>query len=770
MTEYMISYLPGLFWGIVGCCLGSFLDLWAQRIRREESIFRPRSHCDSCGAVLGPLELIPLVSWLAQKGRCRHCGAELSSSLFWRESACGALFVLVARMPGSPAVLAVRLLCLSLMLVVSWLDMDELQLYEDFFPPLGLLFLILHGLTDGDFLGPVAGAAILWALLALIHWQVPEGMGAGDPKLAAVMGLWLGPVLGLRSFFLAMGMAFLSVAFLGFKTHSRWQEHMAMQVPLAPFFFGAGLLLRSRALLGPVDTGGMPELFCFLGILELDRTKGRYWLSRAGEWIRRHLAPWPGHLLAVQAGARTVTLVQVQRKKGGWEVERFLELAWPERIRRAFSRDQGEEVALWLQEVCAKRGLTASSVLWTLSPDLMEFRNLLLPGLSRKEQAEAASWEILQQIEYPPGTFALGVEAGPETGEDILAAAVPLALLETGETIARQMDWELLRQEAAPAAWGRWMEQEPAAFLLVRDLDRIQGAWYGYGRLLALRNLPLADGEEAMPEETAGLLWDKLPAGIRERFQTGPTGLYLAGGTEEEQQAWKEFFQQQWDCPVRLLEGKAQFQWAPYYTEKQPSGLTSGLCGALGAVLSEGRPSAFCFASGGERGRWLSGISWLDLGKKMAAGTLALLLWGLGARFLCLREETRCREHLRQAAGWESLWTEQQERRKLLVRQEKETRERMKQQVSWGRFLTLLGNQVPSDCWLTRVEQQKEGRTLVLEGRSLKRDGALALVSRLRKQPELAQVKLERMEQEERESDLTGFSLRIRLKGEKAHG
>ena len=260
----------------------------------------------------------------------------------------------------------------------------------------------------------------------------------------------------------------------------------------------------------------------------------------------------------------------------------------------------------------------------------MEFRNLLLPGLSRKEQAEAASWEILQQIEYPPGTFALGVEAGPETGEDILAAAVPLALLETGETIARQMDWELLRQEAAPAAWGRWMEQEPAAFLLVRDLDRIQGAWYGYGRLLALRNLPLADGEEAMPEETAGLLWDKLPAGIRERFQTGLTGLYLAGGTEEEQQAWKEFFQQQWDCPVRLLEGKAQFQWAPYYTEKQPSGLTSGLCGALGAVLSEGRPSAFCFASGGERGRWLSGISWLDLGKKMAAGTLALLLWGLG--------------------------------------------------------------------------------------------------------------------------------------------
>ena len=104
------------------------------------------------------------------------------------------------------------------------------------------------------------------------------------------------------------------------------------------------------------------------------------------------------------------------------------------------------------------------------------------------------------------------------------------------------------------------------------------------------------------------------------------------------------------------------------------------------------------------------------------------------------------------------------------TRQQKEKKQRIRQQVNWGDFLTLLGNQVPSDCWLTRVEQQKEGKVLHLEGRSLKRNGALQLVKRLQQRPEVIQVKLDRLEQEERESDLTGFALQIRLKEEETHG
>ena len=405
-----------------------------------------------------------------------------------------------------------------------------------------------------------------------------------------------------------------------------------MQVPLAPFFFGAGLLLRSRALLGPWIQAGCRN--CSASWESWNWTGQRAGTGCPGPgsgsdgiWLPGPGICWPSR--PAQDGDPGPGTKEERRLGSGAVPGTGLAGTDPPGFFPGPGRRSGPVAPGGLCQTGADRFLRAVDP----EPDLMEFRNLLLPGLSRKEQAEAASWEILQQIEYPPGTFALGVEAGPETGEDILLPPSPWLFWKlekplpgkwTGSCSARKQ-----RRQPGDAGWSR----EPARFSPGPGPGPDPGAWYGYGRLLALRNLPLADGEEAMPEETAGLLWDKLPAGIRERFQTGPTGLYLAGGTEEEQQAWKEFFQQQWDCPVRLLEGKAQFQWAPYYTEKQPSGLTSGLCGALGAVLSEGRPSAFCFASGGERGRWLSGISWLDLGKKMAAGSWHSFCgaWGPGS-------------------------------------------------------------------------------------------------------------------------------------------
>ena len=75
-----LSLLISFFWFALGSCLGSFLNLCANRLRREESIIWGRSHCDSCGHILGPGELIPLVSYLRQKGKCRHCGKELTVS------------------------------------------------------------------------------------------------------------------------------------------------------------------------------------------------------------------------------------------------------------------------------------------------------------------------------------------------------------------------------------------------------------------------------------------------------------------------------------------------------------------------------------------------------------------------------------------------------------------------------------------------------------------------------------------------------------------
>ena len=324
-----LSLLISFFWFALGSCLGSFLNLCANRLRREESIIWGRSHCDSCGHILGPGELIPLVSYLRQKGKCRHCGKELTVSLFWREAEAGALFLLLSRMPGPPAVLALRLACVSLLLLMAWTDRDEMQLYEVFFLPLGLLFLLLHGLTDGDFLSPLTGAGLLGGLLQLIHWRYPQGL------------------------FLAAGLAFVSVCLFAFNPENNGWDKAPVQVPLAPYFVLAGLLLRFRSVFGLMEPDRM--LLCVLGLAGPGLEEGKARLGQAAGWLRRRLSPWPRQLLGVQISGDRVTLVQVRKKKKAWEVERYQELAWPERIRLALYRQQGEEPALWLQEVCAGR-------------------------------------------------------------------------------------------------------------------------------------------------------------------------------------------------------------------------------------------------------------------------------------------------------------------------------------------------------------------------------------------------------------------------------
>ena len=77
------EYRPLLIFSVImaaclGAVAGSFLNCAALRIVRGEPFVKGRSHCPHCGHVLGPLELVPVISWLVQRGRCRACGAKIS--------------------------------------------------------------------------------------------------------------------------------------------------------------------------------------------------------------------------------------------------------------------------------------------------------------------------------------------------------------------------------------------------------------------------------------------------------------------------------------------------------------------------------------------------------------------------------------------------------------------------------------------------------------------------------------------------------------------
>ena len=86
---------------VLGACVGSFVNVVAWRVPRHESVVFPPSHCPSCSTPLGALELVPIVSWVVLRGRCRHCGARISARYPLVELSVALLFALFAWIAGA---------------------------------------------------------------------------------------------------------------------------------------------------------------------------------------------------------------------------------------------------------------------------------------------------------------------------------------------------------------------------------------------------------------------------------------------------------------------------------------------------------------------------------------------------------------------------------------------------------------------------------------------------------------------------------------------
>lgn len=131
----------------LGCCLGSFADCLAMRLLSGESAFAGRSHCDSCGHVLGAPDLVPLFSWLFFKGRCRYCGAKVPAECFFTELLAGIGCCMVVYrfdlsvMSLRGVLLGLILLTMALTDLHGWIIPDRLQIAGCLvFLVIGLLF------------------------------------------------------------------------------------------------------------------------------------------------------------------------------------------------------------------------------------------------------------------------------------------------------------------------------------------------------------------------------------------------------------------------------------------------------------------------------------------------------------------------------------------------------------------------------------------------------------------------------------------------------
>lgn len=199
---------------LLGACVGSFLNVVAWRLPREESVVQPGSHCPRCGTPLRWFENVPVLSWLLLRGRCRHCGAPIAERYPLVELLTAGLWVAatLAQPSGLGPAAAPLLQALAGWLLLSWLipltliDLDRLWLPEGLCRLgllLGLAITTAIGLSQGVELGrTLLLHHLLAAAAGLLGFEAVSAgaerligrpaLGLGDAKLAALLGAWLG--------------------------------------------------------------------------------------------------------------------------------------------------------------------------------------------------------------------------------------------------------------------------------------------------------------------------------------------------------------------------------------------------------------------------------------------------------------------------------------------------------------------------------------------------------------------------------------------------
>jgi leader peptidase (prepilin peptidase)/N-methyltransferase len=183
-------YLLTFFFGLI---IGSFLNVCISRIPKGESVVSPPSRCESCGVRLKPWDLVPVLSWLLLRGRCRYCGAKVSPKYLIVELLTGSLFVSLLAVKGLSAELIPYLTLTSILVVVGFTDLEHYLIpnkviIAGFVLGAGLHIFFRHLDWKDIFLGFLAGGSILYLLAVLSK----GGMGGGDIKLAALLGFYLG--------------------------------------------------------------------------------------------------------------------------------------------------------------------------------------------------------------------------------------------------------------------------------------------------------------------------------------------------------------------------------------------------------------------------------------------------------------------------------------------------------------------------------------------------------------------------------------------------
>jgi leader peptidase (prepilin peptidase)/N-methyltransferase len=217
----VVTVLLTVVFTLLGLSIGSFLNVCIDRLPAGRSLAYPPSRCDSCGHPLAVRDLVPLLSYLFLRGRCRYCGARIPRRVPLVEGLTAVLFLLAFWRFGLTVPFALTAFWCCVFLVIAFIDWEQKLILNWVTYPaavVALVILAVASLPGVDLLGELEmemwpsipilsgliGGAIGLAFFLIVFLINPRGMGMGDVKLAGLIGLAAGFPLGLVALFIGI--------------------------------------------------------------------------------------------------------------------------------------------------------------------------------------------------------------------------------------------------------------------------------------------------------------------------------------------------------------------------------------------------------------------------------------------------------------------------------------------------------------------------------------------------------------------------------------
>ena len=236
---------------VLGLLVGSFVNVVVHRVPRGESIVLPPSRCPRCGHVLRAWENVPVLSWLALRGRCSACKASISIRYPLVELVTSALFALCVLEYGVSIGGAAACGLSAVLVAILFFDLDHLLIPDGLVIPCAL-FALVFGVASNGVAHAMESGAIGGAGMGLIYVATRgRGMGLGDVKLAAALGLALVPAAAIA----LIAASFVVGALLAMPVLLAGSRGRRDALPFGPFLIVAAylLLFAPQAVFGPFE-------------------------------------------------------------------------------------------------------------------------------------------------------------------------------------------------------------------------------------------------------------------------------------------------------------------------------------------------------------------------------------------------------------------------------------------------------------------------------------------------------------------------------------